>query len=241
MNSKIVLVLLAIITVFGACKKEDEDKCITGNGDIQQETRNVGEYNTVSAIGAFNITFAQTSISQVDLFGDSNIFPIIKTKVSNKNLSIGTDGSDCYTSNNTMEVTLSSPLITRITLDGAGKIVGHGLNQDDLYYQTNGAAVINSSFTVKNFESHSNGSGNASYVGTAATSIFTITGTGSIFASTLSTDKCTITISGVGDVRIHVNEELNVIISGTGSVYYSGDPGVINTNITGTGQVIKEG
>ena len=239
MSSKIAIVLLVIITAIGACKKENE--CITGNGDIKQETRDVGEYNTVTASGAFNITFAQTSISQVDLFGDSNILPIIKTTVANKNLNISTDGSTCYTTNNTVEITLSSPLITRLTLDGSGKIVGNGLNQDDLYYQTNGAAVINSSFTVKNFESHINGSGNASYVGTAETSILTITGTGSIFASTLFTDKCTVTISGVGDVRIHVNEELNVIISGTGSVYYSGDPGIINTNITGSGQLIKEG
>ena len=239
MRTKIAIVLLAIITVFGACKKENE--CITGNGDIKQKTRDVGEYNTVTASGAFNITFSQTSISQVDLFGDSNILHIIKTTVTNKNLNIGTDGSTCYTTNNTMEVTLSSPLITRLTLDGAGNIVGHGLTQDDLYYQTNGAAVINSSFTVKNFESHSNGSGNASYVGTAETSILTITGAGNIFASTLSTDKCTVTISGAGNVRIHVNEELNVIISGAGNVYYSGSPGTINTNITGTGQVIKEG
>ena len=241
MNSKIAIVLLVIITATGACKKEDKNDCIQGNGDIRQETRDVGEYNTVSASGAFNITFAQTSISQVDLFGDSNILLIIKTTVANKNLNISTDGSTCYTTNNTVEITLSSPLITRLTLDGSGKIVGNGLNQDDLFYQTNGAAVINSSFTVKNFEYHSNGSGNASYGGTAETAILTIIGTGSIFASTLITDKCTVTISGAGDVRIHVDEELNVIISGTGSVYYSGNPSTINTNITGSGQLIKEG
>jgi hypothetical protein len=38
-----------------------------------------------------------------------------------------------------------------------------------------------------------------------------------------------------------VNQELNVTITGAGNIYYYGDPGTINTNITGTGKLIKEG
>ena len=238
MKTKITILLLVIVTAIGACKKENE--CTTGNGDIVQTTRDVGEYNTVTANGALNLTYGQTGVSQVDLYGDSNILPLIKTRLTNTNLTVGTEGSDCYTTNNTIEVTLSSPLITSITLNGSGMIVGNGINQDELYYQSNGSAVINSSFNLKDFESRSNGTGDASYAGTAESCIFTIAGAGNIYAATLQTDKCTITISGSGDVRIHVNQELNVTITGEGSVYYSGDPGILNTNITGTGQVIKQ-
>lgn len=239
MKTRISILLLVIITAIGACKKEDE--CINGNGDIKQETRDVGEYNTVTASGAFNITFAQTSNSQVDLFGDSNVLPIIKTNVTNKNLVIGTDGSQCYSTSTNIEVTLSSPLITSITLDGAGMINGNGLNQDELRFITNGSAVINSSFNVNTFEGRINGSGDATYAGTAKDASFYITGTGNIYATTLVTEKSAITISGVGDVRVTVSQELNVTITGAGNVYYYGDPGIINTNITGTGELIKAG
>lgn len=237
-NSALFLALFAFIIYFSGCKKNNDDDCIVGNGDLKQETRDVGDFSHITANGAFNISFSQTSISQVDLFGDSNILPIISTTVSQGNLNITTLGDNCYSSKSIIEITATSPDFEGVTLNGAGKIEAHNITTDQLRFETNGAATINSSFTAEFVTLYINGSGDAQLTGSAENSGFYIGGAGSIQASTLIVDICTITIEGAGDIYIHVNNEMTVVISGSGNVYYTGDPD-INSQINGTGQLIK--
>ncbi|MEE4259739.1 MAG: head GIN domain-containing protein [Bacteroidales bacterium] len=237
-NSALFLTLITFIIYFSGCKKNNDNDCIVGNGDLTQETRVVGNFSHITANGAYNISFSQTSISQVDLFGDSNILPIISTNVSNGILNIGTNDDACYSTQNTIEITATAPQFEGITLEGAGKIEAHNITTDQLRFETNGAATINSSFTAEFVSLYINGSGDAQLTGSAGNSGFYIGGAGSIQASTLIVDICTITTEGSGDIYIHVNNEMTVVINGSGNVYYTGDPD-INSQINGTGQLIK--
>lgn len=238
---KIIVVLISVSLLFSTCKKDSTPDCIQGNGSAVQETRMVDNFNGIVADGAFNLSISQTSNTQVDLFGDSNVLPIITTTTNNQVLTVSVQNDQCYSTQNNIEVTLTSPTINSIALNGAGKIDAYNLKTDDLLFETNGSATLNSSFEVKNLTTIINGSGSANFSGTAESVNFSISGTGSILASTVETDRCEIIITGVGDVRIHVNAYLEVTISGSGNVYYTGDPETVIQNITGTGQVIKEG
>ena len=235
---RVVPILFVAAIVFSYCKKNDEDNCIQGNGDLIQETRNVEDFNKIYATGAFNISFSQVDNPRVDLFGDSNILPIITTDVNSGVLNIGVANNECYSTQHTIEVTATAQEFEGITLDGAGEIEAHNIITDKLRYETNGSATINSSFTAGNFVLIITGSGDAQFAGSAENGEFTIGGAGSVQASTLSVDICTISISGTGNLYIHAISEMNVTISGTGNVYYSGNP-IITSNITGTGQIIK--
>jgi len=238
---RILSLLVAMSILFTACKKDDQDNCIQGNGDLTVDTRDIGYFNMVYAVGAFDISFSQTTNTRIDLFGDSNVFPVIQTTIDDNLLFIRSVKDQCYSTQNNIEVTLTAPEFRGVTMNGAGKIEAHNINNYDLYYETDGSVNINSSFDVEYFRAAIYGTGNASLVGSADQAELIIAGTGSMLASLLEVDQCEITITGVGDVRIHVNEILDVTITGSGNVYYTGDPGTINTNITGTGQVIKEG
>ena len=63
-----------------------------------------------------------------------------------------------------------------------------------------------------------------------------LVGTGNFFGFPLAADQCMVDISGAGDCEITVNNRLDVIIDGTGSVYYKGSA-IVNTDIKGTGKV----
>lgn len=237
-NLTIFIALFALIIYSAGCKKDKND-CIDGNGDLKQETRNVGDFKKIIANGAYNISFSQTNNAQVDLFGDSNILPIISTTVSNQSdLTIETLDDNCYSTQNTIEITATSPHFEGVTLNGAGKVEAHNLTTDQLHYEINGDATISSSFTSNDFSVIVNGSSDAQFTGTALNGILNISGAGNIHASTLLLNSCTITIEGTGNVHVHVNTTLTVVISGSGNVYYTGNPD-INSTITGTGQVIK--
>lgn len=235
-NSILFLTFFTFIIYFSGCKKDND--CIVGNGDLKQETRDVGDFNKIYANGTFNISFSQTNSAQVDLFGDSNILPIISTTVNQGNLSITTLDDHCYSIQNTIEITATAPQFEGITLEGAGKIEAHNITTDQLRFETNGAATINSSFTTEFVSVFINGSGDAQLTGIAEHCGFYIGGAGSIQSSTLIVNICTITIEGSGDIYIHVNNEMTVVINGSGNVYYTGDPD-INSQINGTGRLIK--
>jgi hypothetical protein len=235
---KLLPIILVAAIVFSYCKKNDGDECIQGNGNLIQETRNLDDFKKIYATGAFNISFSQIANPRVDLFGDSNILPIITTDVNNGVLNIGVANNECYSTQNTIEVTATSQQFEGVTLDGAGKIEAHNIITDQLRYETNGSATINSSFTTEFVTVFINGSGDAQFTGSSEHCGFYIGGSGTILSSTLVVNICTITIEGAGDIYIHVNNEMTVIINGSGSVYYTGDP-EINSQINGTGQLIK--
>ena len=67
----------------------------------------------------------------------------------------------------------------------------------------------------------------------------TITGVGNVTAYDMKVDTCNITFTGVGGCKSNISaNQLNVIISGVGNVYYKGDP-TINITTTGLGQLIN--
>ena len=65
------------------------------------------------------------------------------------------------------------------------------------------------------------------------------TGTGSINAFNLEVDTCYVNLTGTGSCKVAVNELLDAVITGTGSVYYRGYPDEIYSYVTGLGRLIN--
>jgi hypothetical protein len=62
-------------------------------------------------------------------------------------------------------------------------------------------------------------------------------GTGSYLGFPLTVNDCSIEILGSGDGEVSVNNTLDVVIEGSGNVYYQGSP-TINEDISGSGKII---
>jgi hypothetical protein len=85
------------------------------------------------------------------------------------------------------------------------------------------------------------GSGKIEASGSTKTIQTSISGSGKILASNLQAEKCNVRISGSGDLEISVKNELNVNISGSGSVSYKGNPSRVDSHSSGSGRVRKIG
>lgn len=66
-----------------------------------------------------------------------------------------------------------------------------------------------------------------------------INGSANIEAYQMPVDACDITINGVGNCWVHVNNTLYVTISGVGYVYYKGNP-TVHSDISGVGNVTDD-
>ena len=62
-------------------------------------------------------------------------------------------------------------------------------------------------------------------------------GSGGFYGFPLSASTCQVDISGSGNCEVTVDNDLDVVIEGSGSVYYKGSPS-IEVDITGSGRVV---
>jgi hypothetical protein len=64
-------------------------------------------------------------------------------------------------------------------------------------------------------------------------------GIGNFNGNNYQTERATVTAANVGNIKVWATDELEIIVSGIGSVYYRGNP-KIKQNRSGLGRIIKE-
>ena len=65
-------------------------------------------------------------------------------------------------------------------------------------------------------------------------------GSGNVKSFGFIVQKAEDDIKGSGDASVNVTQDLKVRINGSGSVYYQGNPPVVNSQISGSGKLIKQ-
>jgi hypothetical protein len=190
---------------------------------------------------------------------DENLMNLIITRVSGGELIIETRHGDCIRSSENIRITVTVPDLNHIDLNGSGIIWCDTLSTQNLEVDLDGSGTIQCvSLLVPTLEMDMSGSGKIEADGTftdvhtmidgsgdvilygeSQTTDLNISGSGMISAGELFTGTCHATITGSGTIYTWVKDLLEVDISGSGIVYYYGDAPVVNTHITGSGQVIK--
>ena len=117
------------------------------------------------------------------------------------------------------KVMLTSNTLEGASFSGASQLTAHQLTGSKFYLETSGASK-------------------ATLDGAVDELIASITGAGDLRAESLQTKKAQISVTGAGDARIAVSDELKVSITGAGKVDYIGDPH-IQREITGAGSIRK--
>jgi len=232
--------VIFVILIVDSCKKEIKLSCVDGNGDVIQEQRDLDSFKDLLTDGSFKTTIYQTQNSTVDLFAESNITPLITTEVTNQLLKISVASGQCYNATQAVEVYVNNPDYQTITANGSGSVNTGTLTLNSLTYNLNGSGDFNGFIDLDKIIFNLSGSGNATLVGTAGEGNLKLSGSGNIYATNFGQDKVYVTVIGSGDVHITVSSFLDVTISGSGNVYYKGNPTTINQHITGSGQLIDE-
>ena len=84
-----------------------------------------------------------------------------------------------------------------------------------------------------------NGSGDIQANGTAEILDVRLDGSGNINCADLTAHAANVVVNGSGSVKIDVTDSLEIDISGSGSVRYSGNPSSLQTSISGSGSIKK--
>ena len=117
MKSLIILPVVLILTLIASCTKEQ----ISGSGELTSELRNVANFTKVSSEGVFEVMITQGTSQSVEIIGDDNIIPEVKTTVADNELSLYLDDDYNY-KDISLQVNIIVPSITSIEKSGIGNI-----------------------------------------------------------------------------------------------------------------------
>ena len=215
-KATLLVIVAALVSAFSACHI---GKGLQGSGTLKTEKRDLPAFKAIDTTGAYEVELMCQKPASFEIEADDNILPLIKTDVRDGVLYVTSEKS--YNPSRAVRLRISLTELTAVSSRGAGEVTIQDAKGDDLKIESMGAASIKAAGKVKSATISSSGAGD-------------------IDANRLQAEKARVTVAGAASVNVYATEQLDVTISGVGSVTYGGNPKSVNKNVSGFGSVNKK-
>lgn len=224
---------IALLVLGSSCHKEYFD-----SGDFVIEFRDIDtNYTQVILDGAFDLIVTQDPSFTLKIEGGENKIRHLITEVIDNVLYIEEEKNNVINDKQN-KVFISKYYLERISLRGSGDINAENLSAQNFVLRIDGSGDARLNIDVQdNMNVDIEGSGNVILDGGAEELFIDIEGSGDVDGRYFPVLKAFIHVDGSGDVYVSASELLSVIIDGSGDVFYLGNPDIIETNISGSGNV----
>ncbi len=211
----------------------------------QSETRNVGKFTGVKLSVPGDLYITQGSPQKVVIEASDDRLERIETEIQGGNLIIREKGTWKSWKNwggKNIKIYITAPTLNYLVVSGSGSIEGQNtIRSEDMYVAVSGSGDMDIDIRATDLEGRISGSGNLDLKGNAEDFEVSISGSGNVDAEDLSTSNCEVRISGSGNCRVGVSKSLDSRVSGSGNVYYKGNPEKVNSSSSGSGSLRKIG
>ena len=130
--------------------------------------------------------------------------------------------------------------VRALKVSSSGKIIGESLlKTDDMDLAVSGSGRIDIETEADDLAAAISGSGKIELAGKSSYNDVRISGSGKLFAEDLEGEEYYIAISGSGDCKVNVSKRIEARISGSGKVFYRGNPDKVNSSVSGSGSIRK--
>lgn len=236
-----LLVIILTIVIVGLAVRAQR---IEGSGVIVNQDVALDEFDKVVVDIEANLAIEQSDTARLSVNTDDNIAAELAFETRGKTLYITRADPLMFSKRlvptQGVNISLVLPNIEKLTINGAGEISLQNLDQEDLEVVVNGSATVAGTVDLQKLDLTVNGAGDIDLTGKAVDFTLAINGSGKCNCSDLETNSSKVKISGSGDVFITANDTLDIRITGSGDVTYSGDPDEVTQKTTGSGTVSKE-
>lgn len=215
---------------------DDDRDCVEGRGSFSTDVFDFSEFNRVSnSLDAeIRITTGRSNHS-VTITAQNNVLDQIEVRTRGSELILE---SDRCIERGDVQIDIALSELKGLFNAGSADIVGTNIwETDDLVLNLSGSGSISAILEVADLDVSIAGSGVVDVSGMADDVQISIAGSGDYEGYGLESVDTDVTIAGSGNAEILVFDELTGAISGSGRVFYKGDPGVVDITITGSGRV----
>ena len=223
------------IVVFGSCDST-QIECLRASSKNVSELRDLRDFKGIVFNHVGDLILSQGPEYSFLINGPVNVLESTTTTIENEILVIGSE--HCFNGDYKMTIEITAPEYELINLTGIGEIQTVGnIEGEIIQMELVGIGGIEADIVADTLYTRVSGTGDISYTGEVVKHQLLNAGEITLNAYSLSTKETLIDISGTGDCQVTVSDLLTVIISGTGSVFYQGNP-EIDREISGTGEII---
>ena len=192
----------------------------TGSGVAATQARVLPPLTGVDLAGANNVVVRVGAPQSVIVHADSNLLGRVTTQVRSGSLVIGnTPGT--LNARSPMFVAVSVPSLDALTVQGSGNISVTGISSPSLTVRLPGSGTIHAA-------------------GTTARLNVAIGGSGTALLTRLIARDATASIDGSGSIALTATHSLDASISGSGAIFYTGNPAHVTRSVTGSGAINGE-
>jgi hypothetical protein len=142
---KSLLLLIALISLF-ACDKNDvlfdNNRRVTGHGEIQSETVYVNDFSSVDLQNVSNVYIKTGMEQKVTLTAYENILSYMEADVLGDELVLRFNRDINVNSNKEIRVDITVPELEKVTLSGVGNFYLEGPMQESLGIELNGVGNV---------------------------------------------------------------------------------------------------
>jgi hypothetical protein len=216
---KISIVLLVALSLAGCGHMRGLHDQVIGSGVIKTEKRPISSFTSIDASGAFDVEVVCQKEPSLEIEGDDNLLPLVKTEVQGSTLSIKPEKG--FSVKRPIRVRISVPNIENISSSGASSFRVIDVKNEKMKVDASGA----SSFDI---------------AGETVALDLDLSGATKIDTERLRAERVRISLSGAGKAKVFASEELDADVSGAGSVTYAGNPKKVNKKVSGVGSVSKK-
>jgi hypothetical protein len=209
-----------------------------GNGKVDVREISVESFERINIGGNYDVTLIKSNDTKVVIETDENLQNYINTELYDKTLNINNVHNLKSTDGINIEIYYHE--INKIYSTGASKLSNDGiLETEELIINLSGAGAINLEIQTSKVKVNLTGAGVIVLSGDTDFQETHISGAGGLSANELRSKTCSINLSGLGGAEVHVVEKLEATITGVGGIVYSGNPQLIERQVTGFGKITR--
>jgi hypothetical protein len=236
--SKFIIFILIISII--SC---NPDNCFKSTGNSVSIIRQLDSFREIEINDLFTVNISYDTMPHVLIVGGANLVPDVETKVIDNRLIIK-DNNSCnwLRSFQRIQIVIYNDSLDCLVVNGQSDVFStDSLRSRELVLDVfSGISKIDMVLNCNSFLFNLNaGTGNYTFKGKAGIAYFYVLGTGFLIADNLITGYTFITSNTTGDCYIMATKEVYAKILDNGDIYYSGDPYLVNSVITGSGKLIK--
>lgn len=212
--------------------------CTEGSGHLSKQLFDVPKFKSITINVPSKIFIVQDTITKVEVETDDNLLNFLDIKVADNRLVIDSEKGICP---RRLDIRITNPIFKEIQVNGSADVIAQTpISLDKMYIGINGSGdILIDSIQTRKITIEINGSGDIQLGGVADEFNSEINGSGDVKAIKLIAKKAKIETNGSGDVYVNCTEDLEVQISGSGDVYYLGEPNRMHFEFSGSGRAKK--
>jgi len=214
-------------------------KKVTGNGNMVTQERSLASFSEVSVAGGMQVTITQAGSTSVKVQADDNLQEYIITEIKGNKLIIKYPNNVSINSKG-VKILVGMPQLDGASISGSGNIVSSSELPSSGSFTASiaGSGNIDVKTKATKVRASISGSGDIQLGGKTSELEVAISGSGSFKGYGLKAEDVQVKISGSGNVETTAAAKLDAVISGSGDIYYKGNPG-LSLKSAGSGKIKK--